>query len=49
METNKELKDEREIQEYYRKTINEITDKIKDTWVLEQLFRCARNIAKEDC
>lgn len=48
MATNKDIKDEREIQEYYRKTINEIANKIKDTWVLEQLFRCARNIAKED-
>lgn len=41
MESNKELKDEREMQEYYRKTINEIADKIKNVKYLKRICKLA--------
>lgn len=38
MESNKELKDEREMEEYYRKTISEMLNEIDSVKVLIKIY-----------
>lgn len=34
--------------EHYKKKIVEMIEKIQDTWILEQIYRCIVNMVKED-